>query len=87
MSEEFEKQLEQMALAPHNVRFSDLLKICEHFFGDPRRSDTSHCVFKTPWPSDPRVNIQNDNGKAKAYQVRHVLAAIRRSQEQKNGCE
>lgn len=25
---------------------------------------------------DPRVNIQNDKGKAKAYQVRQVLAAI-----------
>lgn len=29
-----------------------------------------------PWPGDPRVNIQNDKGKAKAYQVRQVLAAI-----------
>ena len=25
---------------------------------------------------DPRVNIQNDNGMAKAYQVRQVLRAI-----------
>jgi hypothetical protein len=33
-------------------------------------------VFKTPWPGDPRVNIQNGNGQAKAYQVRQVLAAI-----------
>jgi hypothetical protein len=27
-------------------------------------------------PGDPRVNIQNDKGKAKPYQVRQVLAAI-----------
>jgi fructose-specific component phosphotransferase system IIB-like protein len=33
-------------------------------------------VFKTPWRGDPRVNIQNDKGKAKAYQVRQVLKAI-----------
>jgi hypothetical protein len=33
-------------------------------------------VFKTPWPGDPRVNIQNSNGQAKPYQVRQVLAAI-----------
>lgn len=33
-------------------------------------------MFKTPWPGDPRVNIQNDKGKAKAHQVRQVLAAI-----------
>jgi hypothetical protein len=25
---------------------------------------------------DPRINIQNDKGKAKAYQVRQVLMAI-----------
>lgn len=77
MSEEFKKLLEQMASSPQNIRFADLQKVCAHFFGEPRRSVTSHCVFKTPWPGDPRVNIQNDNGKAKTYQVRQVLAAIR----------
>jgi hypothetical protein len=35
-------------------------------------------VFKTPWPGDPRVNIQNKGGMAKPYQVRQVLAAIER---------
>jgi hypothetical protein len=29
-----------------------------------------------PWAGDPRVNIQDDRGKAKAYQVRQVLKAI-----------
>lgn len=52
-----------------NVAYSDLYKVCEHYFGPPRQSGTSHAVFKTPWPGDPRVNIQNDKGKAKAYQV------------------
>jgi len=33
---------------------------------------------KTPWPGDPRVNIQNDKGMAKAYQVKQVLKAIER---------
>ena len=31
-----------------------------------------------PWEGDPRVNIQNARGMAKAYQVRQVLKAIRR---------
>jgi hypothetical protein len=31
-----------------------------------------------PWPGDPRVNIQNSKGKAKAYQVKQVLMAIER---------
>ena len=33
-------------------------------------------MYRTPWQGDPRVNIQNDHGKAKAYQVTQVLAAI-----------
>lgn len=87
MSKDLDNELLTMAQSPQNVRFSDLLKICTHFFGEPRRSGTSHCVFKTPWPGDPRVNIQNDNGITKAYQVRQVLTAIHRLQEQNNGCE
>ena len=63
---------------PNGVRFNELRKICEYFFGKPRHSASSHCVFKTPWPGDPRVNIQNDKGKAKAYQVRQVLQAIQK---------
>ena len=37
-------------------------------------------MFKTPWPGDPRVNIQDEKGKAKPYQVRQVLAAIAKLQ-------
>jgi len=70
------KILDQMRREPTNVRFADLLKVCEKYFGAPRQSGTSHAVFKTPWAGDPRVNIQNDKGKAKAYQVRQVLLAI-----------
>lgn len=63
---------------PGGVRFSDLKTVCEHYFGSPRQSGTSHCIYKMPWPGDPRVNIQNHKGKAKAYQVRQVLLAIER---------
>ena len=48
-------------------------------FGTPRQSG-SHLVFKTPWTGDPRVNIQDHHGKAKAYQVKQVLAPIDRLQ-------
>ncbi len=61
---------------PSGIRFTDLRLVCEYYFGEPRRSGGSHCVFRTPWPGDPRVNIQNHKGRAKAYQVRQVLAAI-----------
>ena len=64
------------AATQQNVAYNDLHTVCEHYFGEPRQSGTSHAVFKTPWPGDPRFNIQNDKGKAKAYQVRQVLKAI-----------
>jgi hypothetical protein len=71
-----DKILEQMRREPANVRFLDLRKVCTEFFGEPRQSGTSHAIFKTPWIGDPRINIQNDRGRAKVYQVRQVLLAI-----------
>ena len=65
-----------MRREPVNVRFNDLKKVCETYFGKPRQDGSSHAIFKTPWPGDPRVNIQNAKGKAKPYQVRQVLQAI-----------
>lgn len=59
------------------IRFADLKRVCDHFFGTPRISG-SHHVYKTPWPGDPRVNIQRDGNQAKRYQVRQVLHAIDR---------
>jgi hypothetical protein len=76
--------LDQMRQEPTNVRFSDLCKVCEKFFGKPRQSGTSHVIYKTPWQGDPRINIQNDKGKAKPYQVRQVLLAIDKLKEHQN---
>lgn len=38
----------------------------------------SHRIYRMPWHGDPYVNIQDDNGMAKAYQIRQVLKAIGR---------
>jgi len=70
--------LAQMKENPKGVRFTDLCKVCGHFFGGPRQSGSSHRIYKTPWQGDPRINIQNHKGKAKAYQVKQVLLAIER---------
>jgi hypothetical protein len=70
------KLVQAMQSNPQNVAYNDLFKVCEHYFGKPRQRGTSYAVFKMPWAGDPRVNIQNDKGKAKAYQVRQVLAVI-----------
>jgi hypothetical protein len=68
----------EMSSNPLGIRFADLCKVCEHYFGQARQTGGSHRVYKTPWIGDPRVNIQSDKGKAKAYQVRQVLKAIER---------
>ena len=68
--------LVQMKNNPANVRFADLSKVCSHYFGIARHKDESHHVYKTPWQGDPRINIQNHKGKAKAYRVKQVLLAI-----------
>jgi hypothetical protein len=73
-----EKILEQMRTEPANVRFSELQRVCEAYFGKPRQNGSSHAIYKTPWPGNPRVIIQNNKGKAKAYQVRQVILAIER---------
>ena len=70
--------LGQMNRNPKDVRFSDLCKVCDHYFGEPRQIGSSHRIYKTPWRGDPRINIQHYKGKAKAYQVKQVLLALER---------
>ena len=77
-----EKDLEKMRRSPKNIRFLDLCGICDHYFGQPRQSGSSHVVYRTPWAGDPRVNIQNDSGMAKPYQVKQVFKAIERLQNE-----
>jgi hypothetical protein len=75
--------LKQMKQNPKGIRFTEICKVCDHYFGPPRQKGSSHRVYKTPWQGDPRVNIQNTKGKAKAYQVKQVLNAIRRLEYEK----
>ena len=82
---EIEKLLAQFKNNPKNVNFTDLVKVCNHYFGEPRQQGSSHCVYKTPWAGNPRVNIQEKNGKAKVYQVKQVLEAIEKIKETEDG--
>ena len=72
------EKLKQFKNNPKDVKFSELCKVCDFYFGDARQSGSSHKVYKNPWRGDPRANLQNSKGKAKAYQVRQVLKAIER---------
>lgn len=69
---------------PKGVSFCDLCKVCDLYFGEARQTGSSHRIYKTLWQGDPRVNIQDDKGMAKAYQVKQVLKAIERLEAQEN---
>lgn len=77
MTNRIDKILTAIRRNQENVSFSDMEKICEHYFGESRIVG-SHTIYKTPWEGDPRINIQEKNGKAKAYQVRQIIEAIDR---------
>ncbi len=72
---------------PKGIHFPDLCKVCDSTFGEARHKSSSHRIYKTPWQGDPRVNIQDDHGMAKAYQVRQVLKAIERLEAQRDVAE
>jgi hypothetical protein len=73
--------LAQMKRNPKNVRFRDLCKVCDHDFGEARQKSGSHRIYEMPWQGDPRINIQNSKGKAKAYQVKRVLLVIEKLED------
>ncbi|QPK83165.1 toxin HicA [Corynebacterium qintianiae] len=76
MGSSIDEIVAKMRRAPAGIRFSELENVCDHYFESRSSTKTSHKTYKTPWPGNPRVNIQNDHGKAKPYQVNQVLQAI-----------
>jgi hypothetical protein len=78
--------IEKLEKEKGNTRFSYLLRICTESFGHPRING-SHHIFKTPWPGDPRLNLQKDKGKAKPYQVEQVIEALMKLRGLKRGPE
>jgi hypothetical protein len=77
----------RMRRNPKGIRFRDVCKVCDFYFGEARQTGSSHRIYKTPWQGDPRVNIQDHKGMAKAYQVRQVLKAIDRLEAQSDAGE
>jgi hypothetical protein len=77
--------LEKMRQNPAGVRFADVCRVCDHYFGQARQASGSHRVYKTPWSGDPRLNIQKSKGYAKAYQVKQIIRAIERLEAEHGG--
>ncbi|PWJ26955.1 hypothetical protein ATK17_3138 [Branchiibius hedensis] len=70
-----------MRANPKNIRYGDLHKVCEHYFGHRALPvDRMRC-------SGLRGRVirgstsGSDHGKAKPYQVRQVLAAIEKKED------
>lgn len=59
-----------------NVRFDDLYKLLQ-YLGFEERIRGSHHIFRKQGVEE-KINLQQDNNKAKPYQVRQVRAVILR---------
>jgi len=70
----------EMEKNPRHVRFARCKAICEQFFGKPRKKG-SHFIFQMQWPGDPRINIQNRGSFVAEYQIRQVIAALKRLED------
>ncbi|MCI0661682.1 MAG: toxin HicA [Acidobacteria bacterium] len=67
--------IEELKHNEESLRFRRLKAICDHFFGKPRIRGAHH-IYATGIPEFPLVNIQNNKGKAKPYQVRQVRKVL-----------
>lgn len=78
--EYLESLIEELEDDRPNIRFQRLKNICTKVFGECRvKGSRSHHIFKTPWPGDPRINLQETGGgKAKSYQIRQVIKALQK---------
>ena len=75
--------LDSLRTNPTGVRFADLAEVCDEYFGEPRQKGTSHRVYRTPWPEDPRVNMKDAKGMTKPHQVHQVVRAIEKLEDMK----
>jgi len=70
-----DKLLEQARHSPKNFRCDDLRRLARHYGFEFSRQRGSHEVWKHSLLRD-FLNIQDDNGKAKDYQVDLLLKVI-----------
>jgi hypothetical protein len=71
-----------------NFDLSDLIKICEAYFGEYHSKGKHPYVFTTVFADDPIINLQpakGDKGKAKPYQVKQVRKLVERFESEQGG--
>lgn len=84
MAKALEDAIDALKGNPKGVKFSELSKTLDEWFGEPRKRG-SHRIYRTPWQGDPRLNIQNARGMAKPYQVRQAIRSLRKLAEEEQG--
>jgi len=70
-----QKLLEKLLRGSKNVRFDELVAVVEAFGFHLSRVNGSHHIFTHPQIPE-LVNLQNQRGKAKPYQVRQFLTLV-----------
>ena len=75
-----EKLLKQAKRSPGGLRFEEACQLAECYGFVFTRQRGSHRQYKRPGYIG-LVNLQDDNGKAKPYQVKQLLAAIEAIEE------
>jgi len=72
-----DKILEKAKDNPRNIRFTEMQKLIEAFGYRYRGGKGSHFVYKNAGVSEI-MNLQEDKGMAKAYQVKDFLKILKK---------
>ena len=78
------KKFEKMLAGSRNIRFEDFCKVAVAFGYRRDRIRGSHHIYEHPQASRP-LNLQNDRGQAKPYQIRQFLRDVEEFQLTMNG--
>ena len=72
-----DKLIQKALVAPQNLSFSELCTLCRHFGMKRRKGSGGHRIYKRESPPFFTLSIQDDDGKAKPYQVRQLLDNVK----------
>jgi predicted RNA binding protein YcfA (HicA-like mRNA interferase family) len=70
-----QRLLEKILSGSKNVRFNDFVRLVEAFGFELSRIRGSHYIFEHPNVREI-LNLQNDKGQAKPYQIRQFLQLV-----------
>jgi predicted RNA binding protein YcfA (HicA-like mRNA interferase family) len=70
-----ERLLKKAIASPNNLRFDEFVKLIEAFGYEFDRMEGSHQLFRHAELTQ-KMNIQDEKGKAKPYQVRQFLKLV-----------